>query len=105
MSIGSNTKSVQQKLHGFCLVDPRRISRRRRLLLGNHSVSNTFLHEETPVSPTPFPFESPTKKIPRQQELRSIFFVDLGTHFWNRFATECDYLMMIMREYNADKIK
>jgi hypothetical protein len=31
--------------------------------------------------------------------------VDLGTHFWNRFATECDYLMMIMREYNADKIK
>jgi hypothetical protein len=32
-----------------------------------------------------------------------ITVVDLGYHFWNRFATECDYLMMIMREYEADK--
>jgi hypothetical protein len=31
--------------------------------------------------------------------------VDLGYHFWNRFATECDYLMMIMREYEADKLR
>lgn len=31
--------------------------------------------------------------------------VDLGYHFWNRFATECDYLMMIMREYEADKAR
>ena len=29
-------------------------------------------------------------------------FVDLGVQFWNRFALECDYLVMIMREYEAD---
>lgn len=42
----------------------------------------------------------PIKKAPRG----AVFYcVDLGYHFWNRFATECDYLMMIMREYEADK--
>jgi hypothetical protein len=30
--------------------------------------------------------------------------VDLGYHFWNRFAAECDYLMMIIREYEKDKV-
>ncbi len=28
--------------------------------------------------------------------------VDLGVQFWNRFAVECQYLVHIMREYNAD---
>lgn len=32
-------------------------------------------------------------------------FVDLGYQFWNQFATECDYLIMIMREYKEDKTK
>lgn len=29
--------------------------------------------------------------------------VDLGYQFWNQFANECNYLMVIMREYQADK--
>jgi hypothetical protein len=31
--------------------------------------------------------------------------VDLGDHFWNQFATECEYLTDIIKEYNDDRLK
>jgi len=29
--------------------------------------------------------------------------VDLGSCFWNQFAKECEHLVQIIKEYEADK--